>query len=255
MKHIDIFTGIGGWPLGMSWAFEDKHEPLVFCEQDKFCQKVLKKHWPNVPIIDDVFNFNARDYEKIDILTCSPPCQPYSQAGRRKGSKDDRALWPRVVKIIQDFPQPPQWVCIENVRGLLSIEQGMAIENMLSDLESVGYWVQTFLIPACAVNAPHRRDRVWIVGHSRSIKSVAPNSRHQRLQGGERTGTHEKRQAAYGPAPERNSAWDEPWIEAATRFCGIHDGVPDRAHRLRALGNAVVPQIPYIIGKYIKDVS
>ena len=276
MKAGSLFAGIGGFDLGFQWA---GIETVWQVEKDQFCQKVLAKHWPDVKRYGDIYDFiekiKSGQVEPVDIIAGGFPCQPFSQAGKRKGQEDDRYLWPAMVEVISLLR--PAWVVGENVAGILN----MGFENMLSELESQGYRVETLIIPACAVNAPHRRDRIWIIAHcgckhgqpggnermetdqtkrtpclpdSKRRSEVAPNTHHQRLQGGKRTGTHEKRQAAHGPAPERNSAWDEPWIEAATRFCGVHDGVPDRTHRLRALGNAVVPQIPYIIGKYIKDI-
>ena len=271
MKAGSLFAGIGGFDLGFQWA---GIETVWQVEKDEFCQKVLAKHWPESKRYGDIYGFieeiKREKVEPVDIIAGGFPCQPFSQAGKRKGQGDDRYLWPAMVEVISLLR--PAWVVGENVAGILN----MGFENMLSELESQGYRTESFIIPACAVNAPHRRDRVWIVAHTDShapdtgcfrpqehekqtagceqYNKDAPDTRHQRLQGSKRAGTHEKRQAAHGPAPERNSAWDEPWIEAATRFCGIHDGVPNRAHRLRALGNAVVPQIPYIIGKYIKEI-
>jgi len=105
-----------------------------------------------------------RDKERIDILTGGFPCQPFSAAGKRRGTSDNRYLWPEMFRVIKDFK--PTWVVAENVRGLLNIEGGVVFEQVLADLEAAGYEVQAFIIPACAVNAPHRRDRVWIVAHA-----------------------------------------------------------------------------------------
>ncbi len=166
MRHMDIFTGIGGWPLGLSQAFGDAYEPVAFCEIDDYKVAVLKKHWPDVPVERDVFQMKGSDYANVDILTASPPCQPYSCAGKRRGTKDDRALWPQVVRVLRGMEPRPAWVCIENVPGLLSIESGLAFESLLTDLEGEGYEVQPLVIPACALDASHRRDRIWIVGYA-----------------------------------------------------------------------------------------
>lgn len=114
---------------------------------------------------DDFIKENQR-MPRIDLLTGGFPCQPFSQAGKRKGTSDNRYLWPEMLRVIQDFK--PTWIIAENVRGLLTMQQGMVFENICLDLEKSGYEVQAFIIPACAVNAPHRRDRVWIVAHSNS---------------------------------------------------------------------------------------
>ena len=322
MRLLDLFSGIGGFSLAAQWVWGDELEIVAFCEIDKFCQKVLKKHWPDVPIIEDVrellcelknkelpteeispspkkqsrtgesflnvnsapslFQFHrvllngAEDFvtgiaeskpceemmdqmhmegigcgapqtpiikmeqdtngesdikkqgfhngeggysqgiitpvkiasssqnkrisldhtilkngqnilhsdlnsqtaspfvndatmgfigeKQIDILTAGIPCQPASCAGKRKGKGDDRWLWGETFSIIRKIH--PRWIILENVRGILSLERGVVFDNLLSELESYGYEVQPFIIPACAVNAPHRRDRVWIVAHT-----------------------------------------------------------------------------------------
>jgi DNA (cytosine-5)-methyltransferase 1 len=129
---------------------------------DEFCQKVLKKHWPQVPIYDDVRTLDAARLGRIDICTFGFPCQPVSQAGVQKGESDDRWLWDEIIRILQ--VSKPKYIIAENVKGLISIEDGLLIEKCLFDLEDEGYEVQPIIIPACAKNAPHRRDRVWIIG-------------------------------------------------------------------------------------------
>ncbi len=248
MKHIDIFTGIGGWPLGFTWAFGKEYEPITFCEIDPFCQKVLKKHWPNVPIENDIFKMDGKNYEgqTIDIVSTSPPCQPYSHAGKRKGTKDDRAIWPQVIRFLQTLQIPPKWVCIENVRGLIGIEKGMAFRQMLSDLENIGYETQPFIIPASAINAPHRRDRIWIIAHTDK----------QGLQKRERKMPNRKTKISRPKFIRANrSSWNESWFEAASRLCRVDDGIPNRVDRLESIGNAIVPQISYLIGKTILEVE
>ena len=161
MRLLDLFSGIGGF----SYAAEKLiggYETVAFCEMDDFCQKVLKKHWPQVPIFDDVRTLDATRLGRIDICTFGFPCQPVSQAGIQKGDSDDRWLWDEIIKILQ--VSKPKWIIAENVKGLITIQDGFLLEHCISSLENEGYEIQPIIIPACAKNAPHRRDRVWIIG-------------------------------------------------------------------------------------------
>jgi len=163
MRLLDLFSGIGGF----SYAAEKLvggYETVAFCEQDEFCQKVLRKHWKDVPIYDDVRTIDAARLGRIDIVAGGFPCQAVSQAGLQKATEDDRWLWDEMLRIIQDCK--PRWVIGENVVGLININEGVLFEQVQTDLEKEGYSVQSVVIPACAKNAPHRRDRVWIVGYS-----------------------------------------------------------------------------------------
>ena len=157
MKLLDLFSGIGGFSLAASWA---GIETAAFCEREKFCQKVLKNHWPQVPIVDDIFKMRGDKFGAIDIVSGGFPCQPFSVAGKRAGQEDDRYLWPEMFRIISEAR--PAWVVGENVPGIID----MALDQVLFDLEGIGYETQTVIIPACAVDAQHRRDRVWILGYS-----------------------------------------------------------------------------------------
>ncbi len=158
LKVLDLFSGIGGFSLGLERT--GGVETVAFCEIDKFCQKVLKKHWPEVPIFEDV---RTLDYVgTVDVITGGYPCQPFSVAGERKGSEDDRHLWPSMFDLIKKYR--PTWVLGENVAGHIS----MGLDDVLSDLGSEGYQARTFVIPACALDAPHRRERLWIVAHADS---------------------------------------------------------------------------------------
>jgi len=161
MVHLDLFSGITGFALAASWVWGEEHEIHCFVEIDPFCQKVIKKHWPGVPIHGDIKTYEHNG-TKIDLLTGGFPCQPFSVAGKQRGKADDRALWPEMLRIIKEAK--PRWIIGENVTGIVNME----LDNYVSDLEAEGYEVQPFIIPACAVDAPHRRDRVWIVGHTSS---------------------------------------------------------------------------------------
>ena len=157
MRLLDLFSGIGGF----SYAAEKLiggYETVAFCEMDDFCQKVLKKHWPQVPIFDDVRTLDASRLGRIDIVTGGYPCQPFSQAGRRQGEEDERHLWPEMLRIIKSCQ--PRYVLAENVAGHVT----MGLDQVLTDLEDQGYTTRPIIVPACAKNAPHRRDRVWIIG-------------------------------------------------------------------------------------------
>lgn len=243
MLHLDLFSGIGGFALAAERVWPNVEH--VFCEIDPFCRAILKKHWPNSYIYEDIRTLTntrraptgasecggnetgtSEEPARCDLLTGGFPCQPFSAAGKRKGTNDDRHLWPEMRRVIQEFS--PHYVVAENVRGLLSIEGGMVFETVCTDLEALGYEVQPVVVPACAVGAPHRRDRVWVVAYKHG----------EQLSGGatERT---------------QNDAWDEPWPQVATRLCRMDDGLSEGVSRprgwrnaaLKAYGNAIVPQV------------
>ena len=162
MKFLSLFAGIGGFDLGLERA---GMKCVGQVEIDPFCQKVLKKHWPDVPRFTDIRKFDATGLGGIDLICGGFPCQPWSHAGKQQGAKDDRDLWPEMLRIIKAVR--PRWIIGENVRGFVS--QPMGLDRCISDLEAAGYVVRAYIIPACAVDAPHRRDRVWIV--ARDAKS------------------------------------------------------------------------------------
>lgn len=163
MRHVDLCSGIGGFSLGFEWAGLSR--PVMFCDVEPWCRKVLAKHWPDVPIAEDVKEL-ANDPEgtipECDILTAGYPCQPFSQAGKRRGEADDRHIWPYIREIVAR--KRPTWCVFENVYGHVS----MGLDTVLADLEADGYTTRPFIVPACSVDAPHRRDRVWIIAHSNS---------------------------------------------------------------------------------------
>ena len=161
LKILDLCSGIGGFSLGLEAT--GGFETIAFCEFDPFCQKVLNKHWPEVPIYNDLKEI-SKDEETIrnipehDLICGGIPCQPFSVAGKQKGKEDDRHLWPFMFKIIEQ--KKPTWVIVENVGGFVNV----ALDDVCLDLEAEGYATQSFIIPACGVEAPHRRDRIWIIG-------------------------------------------------------------------------------------------
>ena len=158
MKVLDLFSGIGGFSLGLEAA---GMETVAFCEKDSFCRKVLQQHWPDVPVYEDVRDLDGRAYRgSIDVVCGGFPCQPFSVAGKQRGKGDDRHLWPEMLRVIRE--SQPRWVIGENVSGFIR----MALDDVSSDLENEGYEVRTFVLPACSVDARHRRDRVWVVGHA-----------------------------------------------------------------------------------------
>ncbi len=173
-RHIDLFSGIGGFALAAHWA---GYQTEVFCEQDAFCQKVLSRHWPTVPIVSDIHDFDGSAHTGADLLTGGFPCQPFSCAGKQQGDADDRFLWPEMLRVISEAR--PAWIVGENVAGIIS----MALDGVLSDLEAEGYATQAFVLPACAVNAPHKRDRVWIVAHSKGYRMDGPERENRESQG------------------------------------------------------------------------
>ena len=236
LKHLDLFSGIGGFALAAQWA---GIETVAFCEIDDFACQVLNKNFPGVPVHRDIRELDGSLYAGIDLITGGYPCQPFSAAGKRRGTEDDRHLWPEMRRVIAQAK--PAWVVCENVTGHVT----MGLDEVLADLENEGYATQSFIIPACAKNAQHRRDRVWIVA----------NSTGERLQGG-----YVKRGDDEG---EAKGVFSEPagvcggnirsWTSAPTMVRGA-DGIPDRVDRNKALGNAIVPQVAYEILRCIRDV-
>lgn len=338
MRHLDLFSGIGGFALATEMVWENVEH--VFCDNDPFAQSVLKKHYPHSPIYGDIRSLTSHaEYERthgkdgdtggaksppqkgrqaslgphqarhrhpapVDLLTGGFPCQPFSQAGRRRGTEDDRYLWPEMLRVIHEFH--PRWVIAENVGGLITWSGGMVFEQVCIDLEDEGYGVQAFVIPAAGVNAPHRRDRVWIVAHcdsgrlrdqpkpkrrsegapitlnastdaqywaernakrdrdaqrtSTRIARSDPHAAHKSGKGLEgfrgHKGSRLNRKSGGAGSIEGRRSWDQNWFEVAARLCRVDDGIPkgvDRAKRIKALGNAIVPQVATEIMRAIKE--
>lgn len=161
MRHLDLFSGIGGFALAAQNVWGTEYENVGFCDNEPFSQAIIKKHWPSATIYDDIKKLLAPP--PADLVTGGFPCQPFSSAGKRRGKEDDRHLWPEMLRVIR--ASAPRWVIGENVGGLLTWNGGMVLDEVCADLEREGYEVWPFVIPAVAINAPHRRDRVWIVAN------------------------------------------------------------------------------------------
>ena len=285
LRHLDLFSGIGGWTLGFHAT--NQIQTVGFCEIEKFPQAVLKHHYPNIPIFEDI---RELDYERmesaglfrdgsIDILTCSYPCQPFSVAGKRQGEKDKRHLWPEVLRLIKDDRIRPYYVLGENVGGHIRL----GLDSVSEDVESCNYRWRCFSIEAACIGANHRRQRVWWIAedmeytHSVERRTSKPRvdthkqksdeGRSQQLQSGvggssetvadtktarsqrlresrELEGECYRRQnIEKGSSRLRTDNWlSEPNVGR------VANGVPNRVHRLKALGNAIVPQMAYYIG-------
>lgn len=289
LSHVDLCSGIGGFALGFQWAGLSK--PVLFCDIEPWSRKVLAKHWPDVPIAEDVKELAndpdgliPRTDPKRTILTAGYPCQPFSHAGKRLGSADtDRHIWPYILQIVAQ--KRPAWCVFENVYGHVS----MGLDQVLLDLETQGYASRTFIIPACAVDAPHRRDRVWIIAHTSDADRRRGEVREPSGNGeptlhgeerdvadtdskrGRRRNTQRQDAADAGQPPcntRDNTRGMESWLTEPS-ICGMADGIPrwldeprdtprtvkgvkGRADRLKGLGNAIVPQIAQKIGEAIK---
>ena len=319
MRHLDLFSGIGGFALACKWA---GIETVAFVEIDKFCQKVLRKHWPGVPIVEDINNvielegiiadaqgkqLDSQRYTDRIIITAGFPCQPFSVAGNKRGARDDRYLWPQTLAIIKAIR--PAWVLLENVAGILDMVFPDSKAHMASqapllanqddgaggytvanydtiagginrDLEKAGYETGWLIVPACAVGAPHRRDRVWIIAYS--INGQHRGERGQEgeadcLQGvnraalcsgrisgtdkGNRGGINADADGSRGQETKRRNGgrnreepqWREDWYEVAARFCRVDARVSHRVDRLKGLGNSIVPQVAYEIIRNIQE--
>lgn len=333
MIHLDLFSGIGGFAYAADQVWDNVTH--IFCDNEPFAQAVLKKHWPESEIYNDIRQINSDTFnEGLErlfqkeaegqprqsggarkdqalrpfILTGGFPCQPFSAAGLRRGTADDRHLWPEMLRVIR--LTKPEWVIAENVGGLITWNDGLVLEQVCADLEAADYTVQPFIIPAAAVNAPHRRDRIWFVAHANQQRPV---ERGNEIESAERNqtqfgfaernqhdtdphgaGLQEKgpEQQAAGDwgedssatnpgrssrgegrteSPHRQTAqrsgtteinqrsgrseWDKNWLEVATEFCSVDDGLPaeldgsklskpqHRAAQIKAYGNAIVPEV------------
>jgi DNA (cytosine-5)-methyltransferase 1 len=252
MKMLSLFSGIGGIDLAAQWAGV---EVIAFCEREPFCQKVLKKHWPDVPIFDDVKTLNKQALEEkgvdvgtIELISGGFPCQPFSIAGKRKGKKDDRDLWPEMFRIIEEIR--PTWIVGENVANFVHME----LDRTLFDLESIGYKGRAFVFPSSAIGTIHKRERTFIIAHSNSKHAYASKVETKHSEKDCRKEQKEWEQFFYINHGGNEIEFRQ---EDQSFLCRMDDGVPQELDgcRLRGLGNAVVPQQIYPIFKYIMEIE
>ena len=323
LKLLDLFSGLGGFSLGLeSTGF---FETIAFVEKDEFCQKVLKKNFKNIPIEGDIRNVKGDRY-KADVITGGFPCQPFSVAGKRKGTDDDRYLWDETIRVVRECK--PKWFIGENVEGLINIQDGMVLRQVQDDLEKEGFEVQCLIIPASGIGAWHQRKRIWIIGCNVSNSNTRFGIReNQEIQTRRNTSTNGSKDVSntFGKLSDgcssttRNSKakfkrmecnqswnWNEvrsktercseqdredvqhtnnqrckefnfsteskksdinsreydsttknkTWWQTQSDLCGVPNGVSygldkNRANRIKALGNSIVPQIARELGKAI----
>lgn len=270
MIHGSLFSGIGGFDLAAEWCGWTN---AFHCELAEFPRRVLQYHFPNAKSYDDIRATDFRPWRgRIDVLSGGFPCQPFSSAGKRKGAEDDRYLWPEMLRAIDEIR--PTWVVGENVAGLLSMVQPskvvrvedkaslfdedeeelateqseFVIETICNDFERLGYSIQPIVVPACAVGAPHRRDRIWFIANSEGSRS---------------TRECECGQGQVQPIGRGSEEVQSRWAKFPTQppICGGDDGLPRelgsitfprwRGESIKAYGNAIVPQVAYEIFKGI----
>ena len=188
LKVLDLFSGIGGFSLGLHST--GIFDTIKFVEFDKYCQKVLNKNFPNIPIEGDIRNVKGTEFE-ADVITGGFPCQPFSVAGKQKGTNDNRYLWPEMFRLIKEIK--PEFVIGENVQGIINLQDGMVLRQVLNDLEGEGFEVQCFLIPASGIGAWHQRNRTWIIGHSKhnGLLASEKRSRDKKINGGTSEGQNQ----------------------------------------------------------------
>ena len=284
---LDLFSGIGGFSLGMEATKRIK--TIGFVEKDKFCQKVLRKNFKDVPIEEDIRNVRGERYS-ADIVSGGFPCQPFSVAGKRKGTEDDRYLWDEMLRVITEVK--PKFVAGENVQGIININNGLVLRQVQTDLEAQGFQVQCFLIPASGIGAWHKRSRVWIVaantnsrlsigenekiqtrGNTSAISSKDVSDSDSRLRRGRGTEQESRANEIWGFYPTQEeqtrqhirsktigcdaiSEQAKSWWQTQSELCGVPNGISyeldkGRANRIKSLGNSIVPQIAFEIGKAI----
>lgn len=296
ISHGSLFSGIGGFDLAAEWI---GWKNIFHCEINEFCTKILNYHFPNAEHYADITKTYFTKWRgKIDVLSGGFPCQPFSVAGKRKGTDDNRYLWPEMLRAIQEIR--PTWIVGENVAGILSmvqpgkevkmgcqdsifgednrerilLRQEYIIETICKDIEREGYSVQPIIIPACAVGAPHRRDRVWFIAKctdtevesmhqwENSINPIEPIANTE--SSGLSACVNGQREKQSWRRNERTCIPSD-WRDFPTQspVCGRNDGFPDkldgitfskwREESIKAYGNAIVPQVAYEIFKAIKE--
>lgn len=287
MTHLSLFTGIGGLDLAAEWA---GFETVAQCEWADYPTKVLESHWPGVPRWRDIRTLTKESFDErtgmrtVDLISGGFPCQPFSVAGKRRGCEDDRYLWPEMLRVIEELR--PCWVIGENVAGIVN----MALDTVLSDLESIGYTAGSFVIPACAVDAPHRRDRCAIVAFNNSF-GRRENGKQKRLgrilvlrkddtippqkcgsDVSHSDSANVQSRISFQNPPGRAEPTDQSgrtvkpglggmadglphWVDEPLNVPRVARGIKDWVNRLKCLGNAVVPQQFYPIFRAIAQLE
>lgn len=252
LTHGSLFTGIGGFDLAAHWCgIKTKWQ----VEREPFCQDLLKQHFPETILFDDVRNVGSYELPPVSIISGGFPCQPFSHAGKRKGQDDNRYLWPQMLRIIRELK--PNYVIGENVPGIITL----ALDDVLASLESAGYHSETFVLPACGIGAWHKRDRVWIISYRKDrfqqqawwktlesqveILSNASGTGHQK-QGAFGQSLYSAKAPSWETAQLSDGCLPNIW-ESEPNVDRVAHGVSKRMDRIKALGNAIVPQLALIL--------
>lgn len=229
MTHLSLFSGIGGLDLAAEWA---GFETVGQCEWADYPTRVLEKHWPDIPRWRDIRTLTKESFfEKtglrtVDVISGGFPCQPFSCAGKQRGKEDDRYLWPEMLRVIREIC--PLYVIGENVPGIVNL----ALDEVLSQLEDEGYEAQPFIIPACGVDAPHRRDRVFILAHA--VDGSIALRRHWELTAAQEAGAGRKDDSRRAEESEQRR-----WREHESGADRVADGLREGVHAADADGEVV----------------
>jgi len=274
LTHLDLFSGIGGFALAAKW---NGYRTVGFCDNEPYAQAVLKKHWPEVPCHKDIREVRGDLYAGVTLLTGGFPCQPFSVAGKQRGKDDNRYLWPEMCRVIREAR--PAWIIGENVAGIVNL----ALDAVCADLEAEGYEVEPIIVPACAVDAPHRRDRVWIIAkYMADSVSLSERSAHRSkewncVRGRQDEDISQRNKMGCNSSDSRENVANATglgiqghgagWLkESQTHGCEglslckskrskqsewlpepdvdrVVNGVRNRVDRIKGLGNAIVPQV------------
>lgn len=274
MTHGSLFSGIGGFDLAAEWMGWNN---VFHCEYADFPRKVLNYYWPNADSHVNICDTNFTKYANtIDVISGGFPCQPFSSSGTRKGTNDERYLWPEMLRAICEIK--PKYIIAENVFGITNIDGGLVFEQICIDLENQGYQVQSFIIPANAKNAPHRRDRLWIIAHTTSNQYRKQQKQDQKWQDLQfrnndeiwnvtdtnSIGRYKNNRDGKPTIINKNHAnytWEQ--FPITSPICSRNDGLSNKLHgitfskwrkqSLMAYGNAIVPQIAYTLFSIIQD--
>ena len=261
MNHLGLFEGIGGFSLAARWV---GWETIAWCEWNEFGQQVLRHHFPNAKGHGDITKTDFTIYRgRVDIITGGFPCQPYSGAGKRLGKEDERHLWPEMLRAIREVQ--PRWVVGENVLGLVNWSGGLVFHEVQTDLEAAGYEVFPYVLPACAVNGQHRRDRVWFVAYSNKVSGQRmgvcknENNKQRKKKVGSESGQFFHMVSGGTTFKSRGTRGQEVVCEPALvgSIDGVSDGLVGKPLYLYAsdangaYGNAIVPQVAFEIFKAI----